>query len=159
MVAEFTFNLTDETATLDLGKKLAQVCTCPCIIFLEGELGAGKTTLVRGFLRGFGYEGVVKSPTYTFVEPYELKQCWIFHFDLYRLQTVRELEPIGIQDYFSPNAICLLEWPERATGLLPKADLLCTIAVATVGRHIKIKALTTNGEDILVKLRSGIKLT
>jgi tRNA threonylcarbamoyladenosine biosynthesis protein TsaE len=122
------------------------------IIFLQGPLGAGKTTFTRGFLRGLGYQAKVKSPTYTLVEPYSLAHQTIFHFDLYRLQDPRELEHIGIHDYFRPEAICLIEWPEKGFPYLPSADLICTITPNQQGREIQIDALTLRGESVREKL-------
>src|SRR5579872_3370642 len=113
--------LADETATLDFGRWLASRVNFPSVIFLQGELGAGKTTLIRGFLRGLGFEGSVKSPTFTLVEEYTIGKHSIYHFDLYRLLDPKELESIGIREYFNANAICFIEWPERGQGFLPKA--------------------------------------
>lgn len=131
-------NLPDEAATLALGAELArrllhEKAKGGCV-YLEGDLGAGKTTLVRGILRGMGYEGAVKSPTYTIVEPYELEGVHIYHFDLYRLADPEELELIGVRDYFSSGDLCLLEWPERGAGIVPAPDLIITLAVDGHGR-------------------------
>ncbi|MEM9243116.1 MAG: tRNA (adenosine(37)-N6)-threonylcarbamoyltransferase complex ATPase subunit type 1 TsaE [Pseudomonadota bacterium] len=117
---ENQLRLRDESRTLALGRCLAKVISGGDIIFLSGPLGAGKTSLVRGCLTGLGYQGLVKSPTYTLVESYNIAENTIHHFDLYRLKSSDELEMIGIRDYFSSTAICMIEWPERATEVLPR---------------------------------------
>jgi len=128
-------DLPDEAATLALGASLARrLIGGGACVYLEGDLGAGKTTLVRGLLRGLGHEGAVKSPTYTIVEPYELGGVHIYHFDLYRLGDPEELELIGVRDYFSSDSLCLLEWPERGAGVVPSPDLTITLAVNGRGR-------------------------
>ncbi len=119
------------------------------VIYLHGPLGAGKTTFVRGFLRGLGYKGLVKSPTYTLVESYEVGGCNIFHFDFYRVADPSELEYMGIQDYFTMNAISLIEWPEAGADFLPRPDVECRIAPSKEGRSITLTAGTDDGEIIL----------
>ena len=121
-----------------IGAQLARQTKAPCIIFLEGDLGAGKTTLVRGFLRELGYAGIVKSPTYNIVESYELRDKVIHHFDLYRLTDVNELEMMGFLDYFDDYAICLIEWPEIAKGYLKQPDIYCTIDSVGSEREIHL---------------------
>lgn len=150
---------------LEFGKRLAQASLSYTasygeaqkdmnrVIFLYGQLGAGKTTVARGFLHGLGYKGRVKSPTYTLVEPYELLTGIVFHFDLYRLHTPQELESIGIQDYFIPNTICLIEWPEHGKGLLPMPDLSCYISLHDNSREIKLIAQSAYGKTILQRLQ------
>lgn len=133
----------DEAATVALGAKLARYLPLGSVVFLHGQLGAGKTTLVRGCLRAFGFEGAVKSPTYTLVEPYVLGHKEIYHFDLYRLSDPEELEFMGVRDYFHTNALCFIEWPERGEGILPSADVEITIEVGPEGRiaHISGSAV------------------
>ena len=147
----------DEASMLMFGKHLAAAARRHIdfnqVLFLHGQLGAGKTTLARGFLQGLGYEGRVKSPTYTLVESYELPECSVFHFDLYRLHNPQELESIGIQDYFIPNSICLIEWPEHGKGILPVPDLSCEIDIQNDSRNIKLVAHSANGETILQRLQ------
>lgn len=122
----------------EYGAKLAKECQSPCVIFLQGELGAGKTTLVRGFLRALGYKGRVKSPTYTLVEPYNINSHIVYHFDLYRLKDVYELEEIGVREYFHPNSICLIEWPEKGEPLLPQPNVICNIKIKDSAREIEL---------------------
>lgn len=130
--------LPTEAETLAFGARLAATLKPPRILFLQGELGVGKTTLVRGLLKGLGFTGIGKSPTYTLVEPYELKIGSVYHFDLYRLTNPEELEFIGIRDYFNENAICLIEWPEHGLGFLPKADLNIELKIVPEGRLLTI---------------------
>lgn len=119
--------LNSEQETLALGEKFARHCPDSLIVFLKGDLGSGKTTFVRGFLKGLHYKGNVKSPTYTLVEPYEFDGKRIFHFDLYRLNSSEELKNIGIREYFIPPCICLIEWAEHGEKTLPQPDIICSI--------------------------------
>jgi tRNA threonylcarbamoyladenosine biosynthesis protein TsaE len=121
-----------------LAGALAVQCVWPMMIFLQGDLGAGKTTFVRGFLRALGYQGTVKSPTYTLVEPYQFGAHKVYHFDLYRLNDAEELEYLGLRDYLSEQAVCLVEWPERGLGALPPADLWVKIEHAGANRLLSL---------------------
>lgn len=129
----------NETEMMQLGAKLARSCKGGEVIYLVGNLGAGKTTLVRGFLRALGHKGAVKSPTYTLVESYNLEDKIIYHFDLYRLVDPEELDYIGIRDYFVQKAICLIEWPEQGGNLIPKADIIYQIEIVEDEREVDIK--------------------
>lgn len=153
----FEIYLAAEADTLNFGAQLAAICTAPCAIFLQGDLGAGKTTLVRGFLRGLGYDGVVKSPTYTLIEPYEINNQTIFHFDLYRLTKPEELHTIGFRDYLAIPSICIIEWPERALSELPAPDLTCYIHSSDSGRQLRLAAATAHGKQLLQQLRKNVK--
>lgn len=139
------FFIPNATEMMQFGGKIADQFPNGGIVLLNGDLGAGKTTLVRGLLRHLGFEGTVKSPTYTLVEPYELNQRTIYHFDLYRLGDPEELEYMGGRDYWESNALCLIEWPEQAQGYLPEADLILNIGYQNDGRKIEItKGLISN---------------
>lgn len=130
--------LADEAATEALGARLAQQLPRG-LVWLEGDLGAGKTTLVRGWLRQLGHQGAVKSPTYTIVEPYQLQGMPVYHFDLYRLADAEELEMIGGRDYFSEPSLCLVEWPQRAQAAMPSPDLIVTLTAQGSGRDARLE--------------------
>ncbi len=156
-MTELELMLADSAATEALGADLA-VCAGDggLLVFLHGNLGAGKTTLVRGYLHRRGHRGAVKSPTYTLVEPYELAGATVYHFDLYRLGHPEELEFLGIRDYLDAAAQCLVEWPEQGRGVLPAADLELTLDYRAGGRLARLAAVTARGIAMLDCLRSRV---
>jgi len=152
-----TFALNDEAATLDLGRALAAVLTPGLVIYLRGDLGAGKTTLVRGLLRALGHTGPVKSPTYALVELYVISGYILYHFDFYRFNQPEEWLEAGLEEHFNRQSVCLVEWPEKAGGLLPPADLEAVIEVAVNengdARTLDLAAHSERGKQCLSGLR------
>jgi tRNA threonylcarbamoyladenosine biosynthesis protein TsaE len=142
----------DEAAMVALGARLGAACEPGLVVFLQGELGMGKSTFCRGLIQSLGHAGAVKSPTYTLVEPYQLGKLQLFHFDLYRLAAPEELEFIGIRDYFGDFSVCLVEWPERGLGALPPADLVITIGLEGQGRRLAYAAATRQGRAVLARM-------
>ena len=141
-------DLPDAEATEALGARLAQSMT-PGIVYLQGDLGAGKTTLTRGLLRGLGHAGRVRSPTYTLVEPYRFAGTMVYHLDLYRLADPEELEWLGLRDMLAESALLLVEWPERGAGVLPAADLVISLEYSGNGRRAILNAASQAGERLL----------
>jgi len=171
-MSTFELFLNDEEDTIAFGKELASAIVIDrmhpnkvnellrnpsfeimgAIIYLVGDLGAGKTTLTRGVMRGFGYEGAVKSPTYTIIEPYEFEKSKIYHFDLYRLAHAEEVEYLGAEEYFSPANLCLIEWPEKGLGSIPQADLVIELTQRGIGRSLNCKNQSKKGLKIIERL-------
>lgn len=146
-------NLPDAAATEALGAALAAGVAPGRVLNLRGDLGAGKTTVVRGVLRALGYDGKVKSPTYTLVEPYALSSLNLYHFDFYRLKNAEEWESSGLREYFGPQAACLVEWPERVGPALGIPDLELRLEFAPAGRRASLSAHTPAGQAWLSSLR------
>lgn len=144
--------LASEEETLALAKKFSQALQAPLVVYLQGELGAGKTAFCRGVIQALGHSGAVKSPTYTLVEPYQLQGWRIHHFDLYRLADPEELEFMGIRDYFSEDTLNFIEWPDKGYGWLPSADIEIRIEYAGRGRKLTFSALTDAGKKIIKTL-------
>jgi tRNA threonylcarbamoyladenosine biosynthesis protein TsaE len=143
----------DESAMDALGRCLARGARCAGVIYLQGDLGTGKTTLVRALLRGLGCQGKVRSPTYTLVEPYPLDGLTVYHLDLYRLASPEELEWIGIRDLQAGPALLLIEWPELGAGMLPPADLQVSLGYRNSGRELRFEPLGAIGEAMLAGCR------
>jgi tRNA threonylcarbamoyladenosine biosynthesis protein TsaE len=156
-VAEpITRYLPDNGATSRLGAALARAVLDAApprlVIYLDGELGAGKTALTRAVLAGLGHTGRVPSPTYTLVEPYLLNSFRVFHIDLYRLRDPAELDDLGLADELGPGSLLLAEWPSRGDGRLPPADLVCQLGFEGEGRRALLTSLTGEGARVLVQL-------
>ncbi len=139
------------------GSQLAKASQGWGIFYLEGDLGAGKTTLSRGVLRGLGHTGSVKSPTYTLVEPYEMEHCSVYHFDLYRLGDPEELDFLGVREYFGSHALCLVEWPVRGKGFLPPADIIIRMTHCPDSRIVELEARSEHGRAVIRELAGTSK--
>jgi len=153
MTHDITLKLADEQATVKLGADFARSLIAGVNVYLHGDLGAGKTTLVRGALNGLEFFGKVKSPTYTLVEPYQVqinkKMTNLYHFDLYRFMDEEEWEAAGFRDYFNPQSICLIEWPDKAGSLIPLADIDVYLELSGEGRIARLIGNTTAGKVCL----------
>lgn len=156
-------SIATEADMLRFGQALAKACKKGVWIYLIGDLGAGKTTLVRGFLQGLGYTERVKSPTYTLVEPYTIDNTSVYHFDLYRIHTPLELQHLGLEEYFTQSAICLVEWADRFLPYLPPPDigifLTAQLSSAPTSRmmdmrQLRIESNTLRGSLVMEKLQT-----
>ena len=147
--ALFTRLLADEAATLALGNSWAESLSAPLIVYLQGDLGAGKTTFTRGLLQGLRHQGAVKSPTYTIVESYPLDALIVHHFDLYRFSTPEEWEDAGLDELFSDKSVCLIEWPQQGGEYVPPADITVTLSRSESGRICTLTAHTPLGRKSL----------
>lgn len=149
--------LTDEAATQALGKCLALALEPGLRIYLHGDLGAGKTALTRSLIHAAGHTGHVKSPTYTLAEPYPIRlaqhEVFIMHFDLYRMGSAEEFLDAGFREEFNERNICIVEWPEKAAGVLPAPDLHIFLSIAGEGREVELQALSDKGNACLALLR------
>jgi len=143
------YDLKDESETLRLAESMASHLFPGMNLYLKGELGSGKTTFVRGALRGLGYQDKVKSPTYTLVEPYSLENFTIYHFDLYRFKDETEWDEAGFREYFNNTSICLVEWPEKVGHILPKPDISIELSHTALGRHLHLISYTSIGTECL----------
>lgn len=148
------YSLADEAAMLEFAAGCAPALAEGGVVFLEGDLGMGKTTFARGLLRALGYCGPVKSPTYTLVEPYMLEAVAVYHFDLYRLGDAEEMEYLGAREYFAEDNLCLVEWPQRGEGWLPQPDLRICIVASGTGREITLVPLSPRAKNQLTHLHN-----
>ena len=149
MMFDSNYDLKDESETLRLAESMASHLFPGMNLYLKGELGSGKTTFVRGVLRGLGYQDKVKSPTYTLVEPYSLEKFTIYHFDLYRFKDETEWDDAGFREYFNNTSICLVEWPEKVGHILPKPDISIELSHTAYGRHLHLISYTSIGTECL----------
>lgn len=151
---QLTRFLATEADTVALGQALGAALEPGVVVYMVGDLGAGKTTLARGCLRGLGYGGRVKSPTFTLVEVYKFSRLYLYHFDFYRFDDPQELADAGFREYFAENAVCLVEWPEKATGL-PAADVRIELHMTGEGRTVDLSADTEGGRLCLTRLQNS----
>jgi len=149
---KITRHLADEGATDAFGAELSKVLKPGLMITLSGDLGAGKTALVRAMLRALGYPGKVKSPTYTLVEFYVISSLYLYNFDFYR-RLSDEWHEAGFREYFNENSVCLVEWPEKAGGLLPPPDLRISLDIRESGRDVTVEAGSEKGRQCLQELK------
>lgn len=141
--------LADEAASVAMGQRLASLITAPLVMSFDGQIGAGKTTIVRALIRDLGIKGAIKSPTFSIVEEYPCQNFSLYHFDCYRITEPDELDYIGFRDYFSEDSVCLIEWPKLAGGYLPNVDLGFELKLQHNGRQLVMLANTTSGERLL----------
>ncbi|MCP5249721.1 MAG: tRNA (adenosine(37)-N6)-threonylcarbamoyltransferase complex ATPase subunit type 1 TsaE [Candidatus Accumulibacter sp.] len=147
-----SLHLADETATASFGGRLAAALDPGTVVWLDGDLGAGKTTLVRGLLRALGHTGPVRSPTYTLVEIYVISRIYWYHFDFYRFNFPEEFLDAGLGEYFRDDAVCLVEWPQKAAGLVPAADLVIRLRIDGEARALDVVAASEEGRKCLKTL-------
>ena len=153
---QLALTIEGERKMLDFGAQIATAIgkiDTSLLILLNGDLGAGKTTISRGLLQGLGHQGAVKSPTYTLVEPYDLALGKIFHFDLYRLIDPEELEHIGFSDYLSQAKLCIIEWPENGGSYIPQSDITIAISQCELGRKVILNSTTESGQQCIQQIR------
>src|SRR5690554_7466701 len=153
----FVAHLGDETDTLQAGAALASGLEAGLVVYLIGDLGAGKTTLVRGCLRALGHTGKVKSPTYTLLEPYSVSRLNLYHFDFYRFNVPEEFLEAGLDEYFSRQEVCLIEWPDKAEPYLPDADIVIRLTLSTPGRNLKVAAYTEAGKKCVQTMMQNLQ--
>lgn len=144
-----TIDLPTEEASELVAARLAACLVSPLVITFSGDIGAGKTTLIRAMLRSLGVTSAIKSPTFSLVESYQTNHLQIHHFDLYRVHDESELDYIGFRDYFSDDAVCCIEWPERVVSYLGNADIAFALSMKGVGREMNARAFSPAGASML----------
>ncbi len=147
------FDLLDEQSSQDFAKRLAACLLPATVITFSGDLGAGKTTIIRAMLRALGIHSAIKSPTFSLVESYDCQHLQIHHFDLYRIQDEHELEYLGFRDYFEKDSVCCIEWPEKAGRAISVIDLRIILSMKGAGRTVRIEAFTAAGNSIMACLK------
>lgn len=157
MMSEFKkkhviLNLSDESESQSLAKKLAHCIKAPVVITFSGDIGTGKTTIIRALLKNMGVNSPIKSPTFSLVESYQSSDALIHHFDLYRIVHEEELDYLGFRDYFTEQSICCIEWAEHAGKSLPKVDIRFKLSIKGAGRELQISAESVLGESVLACL-------
>lgn len=150
--SSFTIFLENEQASIFFATQWAKYLSAPLVLTFSGNIGAGKTTLIRALLRALGIQSAIKSPTFSLVESYECTQFVVHHFDLYRIQDRDELEYIGFRDFFNDQSISCIEWAEHAGVFLPKVDLHWSLSMNGLGRDLEIRALSTDGQKFVACL-------
>ena len=149
------FELPDEAATRALGARLTCALEAGLTIYLIGDLGAGKTTFVRGLLEALGHRGAVRSPTYTLIEPYTVSNLNLYHFDLYRFTDAEEFIEAGLEEYFSGDGVCLIEWPDKGSPFLPAADIEVHLQEHGRGRTAQLLSTSPKGLECLKRIDSA----
>ncbi len=149
---EFTLFLSDEQASKQWAMKLAKQLHAPLVLSFSGDIGAGKTTIIRAMLRALGIQCAIKSPTFSLVESYSCEGFSVHHFDLYRIHHEEELEYIGFRDFFSEQSICCIEWADHAGQLLPKVDIRFKLKMKGTGRELEMMALSAAGQRVVACL-------
>ena len=156
MVFACQYDMLDEPSMQKIAARLASCLTAPLLLTFKGDLGTGKTTFIRAMLRALGITGSIKSPTFSLLESYTYQHWSIHHVDLYRLQDELELEYLGFRDFLSDDAICCIEWPERASFCLEMADISCSFSMKGSGRRLECHALTTTGKHVLACVKRSL---
>jgi tRNA threonylcarbamoyladenosine biosynthesis protein TsaE len=153
----FCAHLQSDEDTMAAGAALAPALKAGLVIYLIGDLGAGKTTLVRGVLRALGYGEKVKSPTYTLIEPYIVSRLHLYHFDFYRFTAPEEFLDAGLDEYYSGDGVCMVEWPDKAAPYLAAADVEVNLTVKGAGRLLELTARTEAGRLCTNDMRANLE--